>query len=89
MLSAHSLSHHTSLALTCSALVDVLHAVIECQVFTRLLCVQIAHYHPTPLTPADWAFGIWGVIFLSQAAALWNLARGKKNKVCASRHVCC
>jgi hypothetical protein len=31
---------------------------------------QISDKHPTPITPAGWAFGIWGVIFLLQGAGV-------------------
>lgn len=29
--------------------------------------VQVSRHYPTPLTPAGYAFSIWGIIFLLQA----------------------
>ena len=32
--------------------------------------VQISDQNLTPLTPANWAFGIWGIIFTGQLVAV-------------------
>ena len=42
--------------------------------------MQISHMHPTPLTPADWAFSLWGTIFMAQGAAIYLLANRKSEE---------
>ncbi|MBX0292844.1 hypothetical protein K3G63_20540 [Hymenobacter sp. HSC-4F20] len=40
---------------------------------------QVSYKYPTPLTPAGYAFSIWGLIFLSLAAyAIWQLLPGQR-----------
>lgn len=38
---------------------------------------DVSRNHPTPLTPAGWAFSIWGLIFVLQGAAVVHQARIK------------
>ncbi|AYA38335.1 hypothetical protein D3Y59_15565 [Hymenobacter oligotrophus] len=40
----------------------------------------VSAQYPTPLTPAGWAFSIWGLIFLSEAIyAVWQLLPAQRN----------